>query len=90
MKLLNLPTPATRVLFDGSVGSNTSAPIERELSESVSGVQVGADDWALSVRQTPPLTVPMKSVLALTGCGATTWTAPATALLTAAFSACPR
>ena len=45
-------------MFVPSVGSNSSAPIESDVSVSVSGVHMGLAAVALVVFQTPPLAPP--------------------------------
>jgi len=56
-KLLTAPWAATSVWWVGSVGSNSSAPMDEGMA-SVSGIHDGSAAVAFVVFQIPPLTLP--------------------------------
>ena len=86
---LTRPIPATRTVLVATVGSSSSAPMDRPACWSVSGVQVGDAAVALKVRQMPPLTEPTQRMFGSLGWATTVCTAPATSLLGVTLSTWP-
>src|SRR5258708_33120186 len=79
-KLLVWPTAPMRVALPEMVGSNSRRLMEKSGPTSGSGIQVGLALGALSVFQTPPFTVPTKSLVASPGAGRMASIAPDTGL----------
>ena len=80
-RLLSRALPATSVWKVGSIGSNSSEPIEGDDSESVSGIHDGLTAVAFVVLHTPPFTAPRNKMSAFVGCNAIAWIQPAISLL---------